>query len=207
MKSKSFTANGYSQIFFRRAHLAATILAASALVFVQPVFAQSNVGSDPGDPLPWGSVTVANPPDPFEVPGNAPSSDAPALASAPMQRMQPESPLVTVPPAPDGYDSNGDNPPPWGSTEVHNQDNYGDFNPYAVGEPGGYTTPMYDGSALGSAPEAPMQPAQPESSQGYVPPAPTGLVESFGRPPINPSFPELPPSALSRPGTFQNTIR
>ena len=182
--------------------LAATILAVSALFFVQPVFAQADVGSDPDNPLPWGSVIVANPPGPLGTPENySMSSNSPPIAPAPMQALQPESPQVFVPPAPDANAYDADNPPPWGSTVVKNQDSYGDFNPNTLGEPGGYTTPLYGGSAMSRAPEGPVL---PETSQAFVPQAPVGLVESFGHPPINPTFPELPPAALGRPGTFNN---
>jgi hypothetical protein len=54
-----------------------------------------------------------------------------------------------------------------------------------------FEEPWSDGSVLTPAPEQPMQP-QPGSI--YVPPPPVGLIDGLGHPPINPSFPELPPS-------------
>jgi len=205
MKTTLFVPNACLRLL-RRASLAATILAASAFVFVQPIFAQANVGSDPENPLPWGSVTVVNPPGPFGVLGNSPSSNSSALAPAPIQP-QPES-QISIPQGPSSSTSTADNPPPWGSTAVASPDNYGDVNPYSFSNAGAYTTPSYGGAAISPAPEGPIQPVEPGSPQGFVPPAPVGLVESFGSPPINPSFPELPPSVFARPaGTFQNPIR
>jgi hypothetical protein len=220
MKTKSSAANGYSQIFSRRAPLVATILAVSALLLVRPAFAQEPKGTDSEDPAPWGSTIVANPPDPLET-AAPPSIDQPwaytahanertvqspdtsALATPPIQPV-PESPLASVPPAPDGYRSDSENPPPWGATVVPSPNNYGDVSPYMFNNAGAYT-PSYGGSAMAPVPQ---QSVQPEAPQGYVPPAPVGLVESFGHGPINPTFPELPPSVLGRPvGTYQNPIR
>jgi hypothetical protein len=103
MKTKSFTAKGYSQILCRSAALTAAIVAASALAFAQPVFAQANTGSDPDNPEPWGSTTVASSPDPLESPPsvdqpwaytNQPSHlqsfDGPPLVPAPEQPFDPE---------------------------------------------------------------------------------------------------------------------
>lgn len=203
MKTKTSFANSCSRRFSQCAFLAVAIVAASTLAFARPVFAQADVGSDPGDPLPWGSTIVANPPDPFHMPGNdtAESSNSAPVAPAPMQPVQPESSVASVPTVPDANTFDAENPPPWGSTVVNNQDSYGDFNPNTLGEPGGYTTPSYEGSVMAPGPEGP---ALPETSPAFVPQAPVGLVESFGHPPINPTFPELPPAALSRPGTFNN---
>jgi hypothetical protein len=47
-----------------------------------------------------------------------------------------------------------------------------------------------DGPVLAPAPE---QPLQSEPGSMYVPPPPVGLIDGVGHPPINPSFPELPP--------------
>jgi hypothetical protein len=54
-----------------------------------------------------------------------------------------------------------------------------------------FEEPWSDGSALTPAPDQPMQ---PEPGSIYVAPPPVGLIEPAGHPPINPSFPELPPS-------------
>lgn len=220
MKTKSSAANSYSQFFARRAPLAATILAASALLLVRPVFAQEPKGTDSDDPAPWGSTIVANPPDPlYDAPppridrpwaytahpneATAPTADTSALATAPIQPV-PESPLVSTPPAPDGYSSNFENPPPWGTTVIPSLNDYGDVSPYTFSNAGAYTTPSYGSGMVPS----PQESVLPQSPQGYVPPPPVGLVESFGHGPINPTFPELPPSALGRPvGTYQNPVR
>jgi hypothetical protein len=61
MKTTSLSSNGCSRSFSRRASLAATILAASALIFVQPLFAQAVHGSDPDNPEPWGSTIIKSP--------------------------------------------------------------------------------------------------------------------------------------------------
>ena len=221
MKTKTSTANGYSQFFARRAPLPATIFAASVLLLVRPVFAQEPRGTDSDDPAPWGSTIVANPPDPlYDAPppsidkpwaysahrneAATPAPDTSALATPPIQPM-PESPLVSTPPAPDGYSSNFENPPPWGTTVIPSPNGYGDVSPYTFNNAGAYnTTPSY-GSGIAPVPQ---ESVQPQSPQGYVPPAPVGLVESFGHGPINPTFPELPPSTLGRPvGTYQTPLR
>src|ERR1700720_4229515 len=60
MKTTSLSSNGCSRIFSRRASLVATILAASAVIFAEPVFAQVPSGSHP-DPEPSGSTIISNP--------------------------------------------------------------------------------------------------------------------------------------------------
>ena len=56
-----------------------------------------------------------------------------------------------------------------------------------------------DGSALAPAPE---QPVEPEPGSMYVPPAPLGLIDPVGHPPINPNSPELTPYVS--PGVIPN---
>jgi len=53
-----------------------------------------------------------------------------------------------------------------------------------------FEEPWGDGPVLAPAPDQPMQ-SEPGSM--YVPPPPVGLIDPAGHPPINPSFPELPP--------------
>ena len=57
----ALSSNGCSRIFSRRASLVATILAASAVIFVEPVFAQVPSGSHPDDTEPWGSTIISSP--------------------------------------------------------------------------------------------------------------------------------------------------
>ena len=57
----SLSSNGCSRIFSRRASLVATILAASAVIFAEPVFAQVPGGSHPDDPEPSGSTIISSP--------------------------------------------------------------------------------------------------------------------------------------------------
>jgi hypothetical protein len=61
MKTTSLSSNGCSRIFSRRASLVATILAASAVIFAEPVFAQVPSGSHPDDPERWGSTIISSP--------------------------------------------------------------------------------------------------------------------------------------------------
>ena len=53
-----------------------------------------------------------------------------------------------------------------------------------------FEEPWSDGTELTPAPE---QPEQPEPGSIYVPPAPLGLIDPVGHPPINPNMPELTP--------------
>jgi hypothetical protein len=127
--------------------MAATILAASALIFVQPVSAQAVHGSDP------------------------------------------------------------DNPPPWGSTIITSPSNSGEANPYSFDDPRYYSMPSYDDPALSPAPE---QPAENLPGSTFVPPAPVGLVEPFGLPPVNPATsPELilPPMTNRPAAALESPIR
>ena len=57
-----------------------------------------------------------------------------------------------------------------------------------------FEEPWHDGPLLTPAPD---QPVQPELGSIYVPPPSVGLIEPFGRPPINPNSAELtPPDSL-----------
>jgi hypothetical protein len=56
-----------------------------------------------------------------------------------------------------------------------------------------FEEPWSDGQVLTPAPE---QPAQPEPGSIYVAPPPVGLIDGIGHPPINTSFPELPPDSM-----------
>ena len=56
-----------------------------------------------------------------------------------------------------------------------------------------FEEPWSDGQVLAPAPEQPMQ---TEPGSMYVAPPPVGLIDGVGHPPINPSFPELPPNSL-----------
>jgi hypothetical protein len=91
----------------RRASMLAAIVAASALVFVQPVFAQVPSGSNPDDPEPWGSTIVPNTSDygdtnlySFNEPHDyaAPASESPTLAPPPQQPAGTEPGSIYVPP-------------------------------------------------------------------------------------------------------------
>ena len=54
-----------------------------------------------------------------------------------------------------------------------------------------FEEPWHDGPDLAPAPE---QPIEPEPGSMYVPPAPVGLIDGVGHPPMNPDLPELTPS-------------
>jgi hypothetical protein len=119
MKTTSFT-HSSSPHFSRRASLAATILAASALVFVRLGFAQVPHGSDPDNPEPWGATIVTNPAnsaeaspysfdEPYDYP--APSSDGDALAPAPEEPADTAPGSVFVPSPPVGLVEQYGHPP------------------------------------------------------------------------------------------------
>ena len=120
MRTRSMVANRCSGIFTRRASLLVTLVGASALVFIEPVFAQTDY--DTGTPNPIGS-RVANPadaPDPigstvvnpadagdatppsFDEPWVAPSygaeGGAAGLVPAPQSEAPEQSPIYTPPP-------------------------------------------------------------------------------------------------------------
>lgn len=96
MKTISFSADSDSQPLTRRASLAATIIATSALVFVHPVFAQTNL-TDTGH---------ASPPS-FDQPWD----DGSVLAPAPEQPLDPELGSMYVPPPPVGLIEPSGHPP------------------------------------------------------------------------------------------------
>ena len=91
----------------------------------------------------------------------------------------------------------------WGSTDPVYSDEPNAPSPYALPS---YDEPFDTGPALAPAPE---QPAESEPGSMYVPPAPYGLIEVPGHPPISPTSPELiPPDSLGRPATaFDGRIR
>lgn len=106
MKTKSFSTESLPRRLFRRTQLAATILAASALLVAHPVFAGGYIT---GDPQPFG----ANPG--FSDYGAGQSfddpSDGPVLAPAPLQPFVSESGSMYVPPPPDGLVQTPGTPP------------------------------------------------------------------------------------------------
>ena len=86
----------------------------------------------------------------------------------------------------------------WGSTDPVYSDEPNASSPYGL--------PSYDESFAGypALAPAPEQPAESDPGSMYVPPAPYGLVEVPGHPPISPTSPELiPPDSFARPaGSF-----
>jgi hypothetical protein len=87
MKTILFKANSVSRPHARRVPLAATIVAASALVLVRPSFAQMNLtGSGEGSPPSF----------------DQPRDDGSVLAPAPEQPLDPELGSIYVPPPPVG---------------------------------------------------------------------------------------------------------
>lgn len=214
MKTKPLSANASRRPrlgrLFHCFATAAAIVASSLLFVVPPTFAQANVGTDPDDPLPWGSVTVANPPDPL---GYYPAQrfQSSRLARTAIPPAQPQSQPGLAPQAANPYGSDLDNPPDWGSSVVPGpSNNYGDVSPYAYsGDVSSYLFHGNDTLAPSESPQldaAPQQPPSPTLPPAYVPPDPDGLVESFEHGPINPSFPELPPEQVQLPGTLQGRL-
>jgi hypothetical protein len=119
MKTTLFTHNN-SPGFSRRAALAATILAASALFFVRPGFAQVPSGSDPDNPEPWGATIVTSPANsgvatPYSFDENydysAASSDGAVLAPAPKEPAGTAPGSMFVPPPPVGLVEQYGHPP------------------------------------------------------------------------------------------------
>jgi hypothetical protein len=143
MKTTSFTPNN-SPRFSRRASLVAAILAASALFFVRPGFAQVPAGSDPDNPEPWGSTIVTSPansgdatPYSFDEPYDyaARSSDGAALAPAPEEPADTAPGSIFVPPPPVGLVEQYGHPP-------MNPDLPELMVPSAIGRPGELETPI-----------------------------------------------------------------
>jgi hypothetical protein len=170
--------------------LVAILIGASALLFIQPVFAQTDndspaeIGSGA-----WGST------DPVDSDQFIPPS---YVASAPSydENWRDNSALAPAP-------NLSEVPAPVYSDEA-TPPLYGAINP-------SYMNPSYDepwggDSALAPAPEQPEASA-PESM--YVPQGPVGLIERPGLTPISPTSPELlAPDSFARPaGGFDGRIQ
>jgi hypothetical protein len=177
--------------------LLATLVGASTLLFIQPVFAQTDndsiaeigsgawgssdsVDSDQAKPSSYGASTPS-----FDGWG-----DAPVLAPAPKLPEAP-GPVYSDPAMPPSYAATL---PPYGDTAP----SYGDTPP-------SFEETWRDGSVLTAAPGQPEAPA-PESA--FVPQGPVGLIERPGLAPISPTSPELiAPDAFARPaGGFQSPV-
>jgi len=184
--------------------LVAILIGASALLFIQPVFAQSDndsiaeIGSGA-----WGSSDpvdsdVIPPSNSATRPSYAETWDDGLLAPAPKLPKAP-GPAYSEEAVPSSY---GDGAP-----------FYGDIAPsYAATLPP-YEGTWGDGSVLTPAPEQSVAPApeQPEYSapeSTFVPQAPYGLIERPGMTPISPTSPALiAPDAFARPaGGFHSTV-
>jgi hypothetical protein len=185
--------------------LVATLVGVSALLFIQPVFAQADhdsiaeIGSGA-----WGSS------DPVDSDNIPPSSYA--ATSHPYGEIWDDglqAPVPKLPAAPGPAYSEQAMPPSYGDGAPF----YGDIAPsYAA------TLPPYegiwgDGSVLTPAPEQSVAPApeEPEYSapdSTFVPQAPYGLIERPGLTPISPTSPELiAPDAFARPaGGFHSPV-
>ena len=185
--------------------LVATVIGSLMLLFVQPVFAQTDndsvaeIGSGA-----WGSS------DPVDSDNVPPSSYA--AANHPYEGSWDDSPDLSpvpkLPKAPGPAYSEQAIPPLYG--DVATAPMYGDTPSY-----GG--TPSYgenwgDSAVLTPAPEQSEGPAseQPESApeSTFVPQAPYGLIERPGLTPISPTSPELiAPDAFARPaGGFHSSV-
>jgi len=181
------------------------LVAASMLLFIKPVFAQTDndsiaeIGSGA-----WGSS------DPVDSDQASPPSYA--ATTRPYEEGWGDgllAPVPKLPAAPGPAYSEEVMPPSYGDTAPF----YGDVAPsYAA------TLPPYEGtwgddSVLTPAPEQSVAPApeQPEYSapqSTFVPQAPYGLIERPGLTPISPTSPELiAPDAFARPaGGFQSPV-
>jgi hypothetical protein len=185
--------------------LVATLLAASMVLIIQPVFAQSDndsiaeIGSGA-----WGSS------DPVD----SDQTTAPSYAAT--TRPYEESwgdgllaPVPKLPAAPGPAYSEEAMPPSYGDTAPF----YGDIAPsYAATLPP-YEGTWGDGSVLTPAPGqpealAPEQLEAPAPGSAFVPQGPVGLIERPGLTPISPTSPELiAPDAFARPaGGFQSPV-
>jgi len=174
--------------------LVTTLVGALVLLFIQPVFAQSDndsiaeIGSGA-----WGS---SDPVDSDIVP---PSNSATRSSYAATWDDGLLAPVPKLPAAP-AYSEEA-MPPEYSDTAPF----YGDIAPsYAA------TLPPYEGtwgddSVLTPAPEQAEAPA-PESM--FVPQGPVGLIERPGLTPISPTSPELiAPDAFARPaGGFHSPV-
>jgi hypothetical protein len=170
------------------------LVAASALLFIQPVFAQadhdspSEIGSGA-----WGST------DPVDSDNVPPPSASYAASPHLFDDLSPTYPSAYPSFAQADHDSPSEiGSGAWGSTDPVYSDEPNAPAPYALRS---YDDPFTAGPALGPAPE---QPAESDPGSMYVPPAPYGLLEVPGHPPISPTSPELiPPDAIARPaGSF-----
>ena len=177
----------------------AILIGASVLLLTQPVFAQadhdssSEIGSGA-----WGST---DPVDSDNVPPPSASYDA---SHHLFDDLSPTYPSTYSSLAQADHDSPSEiGSGAWGSTDPVYSDEPNAPSPYALPS---YDEPFDTGPALAPAPE---QPAESEPGSMYVPPAPYGLIEVPGHPPISPTSPELiPPDSLGRPATaFDGRIR
>jgi hypothetical protein len=191
--------------------LLATLVGASVLLFIQPVFAQSDndsiaeIGSGA-----WGSSDAV---DSDVVP---PSNSATRPSYAETWGDGLLAPAPKLPKAPGPVYSEQAMPPSYGATAPM----YGDTAPmYGDTAPSyGDTTPSFaetwgDGAGLMPAPGQPeaLAPEQPEArapQSMFVPQGPVGLIERPGLTPISPTSPALiPPDAFARPaGGFHSTV-
>jgi hypothetical protein len=184
--------------------LAATLVGALALLFTQPVFAQTDndsiaeIGSGA-----WGS---SDPVDSDVVP---PANSATDSSYAQTWDDGLLAPVPKLPTAPGPAYSEGAMPPSYSDGAPF----YGDVAPsYAA------TLPPYEGtwgddSVLTPAPgpteaPAPEQAEAPAPESMFVPQGPVGLIERPGLTPISPTSPELiAPDAFARPaGGFHSSI-
>jgi len=184
--------------------LVAILIGASALLFIQPVFAQTDndsiaeIGSGA-----WGSS------DPVDSDVVAPSNSATRPSYTETWGDGLLAPTPKLPKAPGPVYSEQTMPPSYGDAAPF----YGDIAPsYAATLPP-YEGTWGDGSVLtpgAGQPEA-LAPEQPEASapqSTFVPQAPYGLIERPGLTPISPTSPELiAPDAFARPaGGFHSTV-
>jgi hypothetical protein len=186
--------------------LVATVVGSLVLLFVQPVFAQTDndsiaeIGSgawgssDPvdSDKVPPASYAAAT--HPYE----GTWSDAPVLA-----------PVPRLPKAPGPAYSEQAIPPLYG--DEASAPMYGDTPSYggtpSYGETWGDDTVLTPAPGQYEAP-APEQPEESAPESTFVPQAPYGLIERPGLTPISPTSPELiAPDAFARPaGGFEGRI-
>lgn len=170
------------------------LVAASALLFIQPVFAQadhdspSEIGSGA-----WGST------DPVDSDHVPPPSASYGASHHLFDDLSPTYPSTYSSFAQAEHDSPSEiGSGAWGSTDPVYSDEPNAPAPYPLPS---YDEPFAAGPALAAAPE---QPAESDSGSMYVPPTPDGLIELSGHPPISPTSPELiPPDSFARPaGSF-----
>ena len=183
--------------------LVATLVGALVLLFIQPVFAQTDndsiaeIGSGA-----WGS---SDPVDSDVVP---PSNSATRPSYAETWGDGLMAPVPKLPAAPGPAYSEQAIPSLYGDAAPF----YGDIAPSYGGTPA-YGENWGDGAVLTPAPEqyeapAPEQPEESAPESTFVPQAPYGLIERPGLTPISPTSPELiAPDAFARPaGGFHSTV-